>query len=60
MEHKGIEYRVVQTANPTGFRWTTELDNKTQTGVSSSKGNAIFNAVRAIDKALKAREPEPG
>jgi hypothetical protein len=51
MEHKGIEYRIVQT---------TELDKKTQTGVSSSKGNAIFNAVRAIDKALKEREPEPG
>jgi hypothetical protein len=60
MEHKGIEYRVVQTANPTGFRWTAELDTKTQTGVSSSKGNAIFNAVRAIDKALKEREREPG
>jgi hypothetical protein len=60
MEHRGIEYRIVQTANPTGFRWTTELDKKTQTGVSSSKGNAIFNAVRAIDKALKEREPEPG
>lgn len=60
MEHKGIEYWIVQTANPTGFRWFAKLGDKTQTGVSSSKGNAIFNAIRAIDKALKAREPEPG
>ena len=53
MEHKGIQYQVVQTANPTGFKWTVHLDeNRTKTGVSSSKGNAIFNAVRAIDKAL--------
>ena len=56
MEHKGIEYRIVQTANPTGFRWIAELDNKTRTGVSLSRGNAIFNAIRAIDKALEARE----
>jgi len=25
MEHKGIKYIVVQTAAPTGWRWTVEL-----------------------------------
>jgi hypothetical protein len=59
MEHKGIQYTVVQTANPTGWRWTVELDeNRTKTGSSYSRGNAIFTAVRAIDKAVAAR-PKP-
>jgi hypothetical protein len=53
MEHKGIRYEVLQTANPTGFIWTVYLDEKrTRTGVSFSRETAIHNAVRAIDKAL--------
>jgi hypothetical protein len=56
MEHKGIPYRIVQTANPPGFEWTVELDaNKTRTGFSRSKGNAIFNAARAIEQSFEAR-----
>jgi hypothetical protein len=54
VEHKGIPYQVVQTASPTGFRWTVQLaSNRTKTGTSSSKGNAIFQAVCAIDKAIR-------
>jgi hypothetical protein len=53
MEHRGIEYQIVQTASPTGWRWTVQLNEyKSRTGTSYSKGNAIFNAVNAIDKAL--------
>jgi len=59
MEHKGIKYQVVQTANPTGFRWAVQLDeNKTKTGVSTSKGNAIFNAVSFIDRAIREQPKE--
>jgi hypothetical protein len=55
MEHKGIQYQVVQTANPTGWKWTAQLDQgRTKTGVSSSKNSAIFDAVNAINKALGA------
>jgi hypothetical protein len=55
VEHKGIPYQVVQTASPTGFRWTVQLDsNRSKTGTSSSKGNAIFQAVCVIDKAILA------
>jgi hypothetical protein len=54
MEHRGIQYQVVQTANPTGWKWTIELaGGRTKTGASFSRGNAIFNAVRAIDNAIK-------
>ena len=52
MEHKVIEYQVVQTANPTGWRWTVQIDEKEKSGTSLSKGNAIFSAVRSIDKQL--------
>jgi hypothetical protein len=59
MEHKGISYTVVQTANPTGFRWIVGFgENRTKTGVSYSRENAIFQAIRAIDKASKT-PPEP-
>jgi hypothetical protein len=59
MEHKGIPYTVVQTANPTGFRWAVEFDeNKTKMGVSYSRGDAVFQAIRVIDKASKA-PPKP-
>jgi hypothetical protein len=54
MEHRGIEYQVVQTTNPMGWIWTADLDGRTRTGVSFSRANAIFNAVAAIEKALSA------
>jgi hypothetical protein len=55
MEHKGIQFQIVQMANPTGWIWTLELDEgRTKIGVSFSKANAIFNAISAIDKALSA------
>jgi dsRNA-specific ribonuclease len=53
MEHKGVRYEIVQTGSPTGFLWTVYLNEKTtKTGVSFSRENAVFNAERAIDKAI--------
>jgi hypothetical protein len=55
VEHKGIQYQVVQTANPTGYKWTAHLtENKIKTGLSDSRDSATFNAVRVIDRALIA------
>ena len=55
IEHKGIEYQVVQTASPTGWKWTVQLpEGRTKTGVSFSKGQAIFHAINAIELALSA------
>src|SRR4030095_15721920 len=28
MQHKGIPYRIVQTSNPTGWKWTIEIPGK--------------------------------
>jgi hypothetical protein len=53
MEHRGIQYQVVQTASPTGWKWTVQLaDGRTRTGVSFSRGHAIFYAINVIDLAL--------
>ena len=59
MEHKGIQFQVVQTANPTGFRWTVNLnENKNRTGVSFSRGDAILSATRFIDRAIREQPKE--
>jgi hypothetical protein len=53
MEHKGIDYQIVQTTRPTGWIWTVYLDNgQTKMGVSSSREYAIYDATYAIEKAL--------
>jgi hypothetical protein len=57
-EHRGIQYQIVQTANPTGFRWTVHFEEaKAKTGVSASRKGAVFEAEWAIDKALGHQEP---
>lgn len=54
MEYKGIQYHVVQTANPTGHKWTVEIDAiRTRTGESFSMKDAIQDAQRKIDKELR-------
>jgi hypothetical protein len=59
MEHRGIEYQVVQTASPTGFRWTVQLSAEhSRTGTSYAKGNAVFRAIGVIDDALAKRARE--
>ena len=59
MEHKGIQYQVLQTTNPTGFNWIVQLDeNKTKTGVSNTKGDAILRAMRFIDRAIREQLKE--
>jgi hypothetical protein len=53
MEHKGVQYQVVETVNPRGWKWTVQLaEGRTISGVSFSRGHAIFYAICAIDRAL--------
>jgi hypothetical protein len=60
MEHRGILYQIVQTANPNGYRWTVQLDaDCSRTGTCNSKGNAIFKAVSVINTAVAARKRLP-
>jgi hypothetical protein len=60
-EYKGVQYQIVQTANPRGFRWTIQLDeSKTRTGTAPSRNIAIFEAKWAIDKELKNKKAKQG
>jgi hypothetical protein len=59
MEYRDIRFSVVQTANPTGFKWTVQLDaTRTRSGVSHSMKAAIFDAQRKINKELKRTGPD--
>lgn len=54
MTYRSVAYSVVQTANPTGWRWTAEITPaRTKSGTSRSKESAMFNVVYAIDKFIK-------
>jgi hypothetical protein len=45
MEYRTIQYQVVQTASPTGFKWTVHLDEvQTRTGVSHAMKSAVAEA----------------
>jgi hypothetical protein len=60
MEHKGVEYTVVRTANPTGWAWTVLIRGKrAKTGMANSRPMAIALACAAIEKAIKVRPPKP-
>jgi hypothetical protein len=54
MEFRGIEYTVVQTANPTGWKWTVSTDAKrTKTGMAFSRVGAIRRAEKVIEDHVK-------
>lgn len=54
MDYKGIEYQVVQTANPTGWRWTVSMEGRQpRCGEGHSRATAVTLAQLAIDKLAK-------
>ncbi len=56
MEYQGVQYQIVQIANPTGWKWTVFLDStKMRTGISHSRAHAVLDAENAIEKAGKRR-----
>src|SRR5436853_7787732 len=53
MKHNGVRYRVMQTANPTGWKWSVELAaGRKKTGANSTRESAILDAVLVIDKVI--------
>jgi len=58
MEHKGLTFSVVQTANPTGWKWIVQLDERrTKTGSAPTRVQAVRRATLAIDNAIKLKRP---
>jgi macrodomain Ter protein organizer (MatP/YcbG family) len=55
MEYRSTEYQVVQTSNPTGWKWTVQVAGRhIRTGAGYNRAVAIALAQRAIDKLLKS------
>ena len=55
MEYRNTEYHILQTANPTGWKWTVLFaGTHIRTGAAYNRASAIALAQRAIDKLLKS------
>ena len=54
MEYRGIQYQIVQTASPTGWRWTVELAPplRSRTGQTIDRAEAVRKALAAIDNLV--------
>jgi hypothetical protein len=60
MEYKMIQFEVIQTANPYGWKWIVFLDaTRTRTGIALTRADAVLDAEFAIDKALESHR-QPG
>ena len=60
MEHNGIPYSVVQTASPTGWKWTIYVPGKRpKSGTALNRSIAVRVAKLAIDKATKVKLTKP-
>ena len=56
MKHKGIQYHIVQTAGPIGWKWTIDLGGKARSGTAPSREAGRRLAEREIDRALALQE----
>ena len=62
LEHRGIQYQIVRTANPTGYKWTIYLDgNRTRSGTCRTTEDAVYEVKRCIAKFVKvSTDTRPG
>ena len=56
MEHRGVEYRIMQGIKPGDWKWSVETGTGTKSGISDSKDAATAAAKRAIDNALDPKK----
>jgi major membrane immunogen (membrane-anchored lipoprotein) len=55
MEHKGIEYQIIQTLSRSEWKWVVFLSpTQTKEGATTSKKKAIEAAIQTIDRAKEA------
>jgi hypothetical protein len=52
MEHRGVEYRIIQGIKRGFWKWSVETETGTKSGTSDSKDAAMAAAKHAIDTAL--------
>ena len=58
MEHKGVQFEVVQTINPCCWKWVVFLDAvRMRTGIALTRADAVLDGELAIEKALEGQKP---
>ena len=61
MEYKTIQFEVIETTNPYGWKWIVFLDaTRTRTGIGLTRADAVSDAEFAIDTALESRQCSEG
>ncbi len=56
MEHRGIEYRIIQGIKRGFWKWSVETATDRKSGTSDSREAAMAAAKRAIDNALDPKK----
>jgi hypothetical protein len=56
MEHRGVEYRIIQGIKRGFWKWSVETETEKNSGTSDSRDAAMAAARRAIDNALEERQ----
>jgi len=56
MEHRGVEYRIIQGIQRGPWKWSVETGTGTKSGISDSKDAAMAAAKRAIDNELDPKK----
>jgi len=55
MEYEAIQFEILQTTNPSCWKWVVFLDEtKTRTGIALTRADAVADAEFAIEKALES------
>src|SRR5215467_9569570 len=53
MIYRGVEYRLVQSIAPKGWRWSFEYAGRQRTGHKSHRDDAFTHLKRSIDQAIR-------
>ena len=56
MEHRGVEYRIIQGIKRGFWKWSVETETEKNSGKSDSRDAAMAAAKRAIDNALDPKK----
>jgi hypothetical protein len=61
MEHKAVQFDVVQTTSPCCWKWIVFLDaTRMRTGISLTRADAVLDAELAIEQHLQRRMDRAG
>ena len=56
MEHRNVQFDVIEATNPCCWKWIVFLDaNRMRTGIALTRADAVLDAELAIEKALERR-----